>query len=161
NNVVADRACKEKWLLQNKADFLRSLFRGIRSDVFAVERNAATNWIVESRQQRSRRCFAPAGGSHQRICLTTCQRETGVREHVLPATVAETNVLECKHRAGSCHRIWHNRHIGFERQNLRNSIQSGEGELERRPQRRNLPEWHVEAVDVKEKPDQQTDTDLA
>jgi hypothetical protein len=72
-------------VLKNEADLLvakcSQLFFGELERVVAIQSYRAGGRRVECAEDVEQRAFAAAGGSHDRHCVTSLERERNVREH--------------------------------------------------------------------------------
>src|SRR5215471_14432875 len=77
-NVVADRACEEKWFLKNETDSASSFFGRIGPDVFSIQKHLTSRWIVEARHQRRCRGLTAARRSDERVSTASFESKGGV-----------------------------------------------------------------------------------
>ena len=137
-DVVTDRAGEQERLLQDEADLCHPLLRRVGTDIPAIEQHRARGGIVEPRHQRGGGGLSPAGWPDQRVGLAPLEGEAHRFQHLGAIGVVEGDVVEGD--GGSRRRCLggNGRHVGLQRQHFRDAVETGQRQLQRRPDTRQL-----------------------
>src|SRR5207249_9179258 len=93
-DVLVHALAEQEGLLEDERDRAADVADPEVAQVVAVEQDAATFRIVETREQARDGALARAGGAGERERLTGCEVEVEPVEHRLVALVAEVHVFE-------------------------------------------------------------------